>query len=82
MIKSSVEIIQLDPLLLSAKQAAALCSVSARTWATWISTGRTPPSIKLNGRRLWRYDLLKFWVRENCPSLDKFLALQAEENKK
>jgi hypothetical protein len=31
---------------------------------------------------LWRYDLLKFWVRENCPSLDKFLALQAEENTK
>jgi len=82
MIKSSVEIIQLDPLLLSAKQAAALCSVSARTWATWISTGRTPPSIKLNGRRLWRYDLLKFWVRENCPSLDKFMALQKEEVKK
>ena len=82
MIKSSVEIIQLDPLLLSAKQAAALCSVSARTWATWISTGRTPPSIKLNGRRLWRYDLLKFWVRENCPSLDKFMALRKEEVKK
>ena len=79
MIKSSVEIIQLDPLLLSAKQAAALCSVSARTWATWISTGRTPPSIKLNGRRLWRYDLLKRWVEENCPNIERFMALLEAE---
>jgi hypothetical protein len=31
---------------------------------------------------LWRYDLLKFWVRENCPSLDKFMELQREEVKK
>jgi len=81
MSKQQVQLIELEPLMVDAKTACRLCgNISARTWATWISTGRTPPSIKLNGRRLWRYDLLKFWVRENCPTLDKFLILQEAYN--
>ena len=83
MSKATIEIVELEPLLCSAKQAAALCGgISVRTWWSLVATGQAPPSIRLNGRRLWRYDLLKFWVRENYPSLDKFMALQKEEVKK
>ena len=80
--KQQIQIIELEPLMIDAKTASRMCGVSARTWATWISTGQAPPSIKINGRRLYRCDLLKFWVRENCPSLDKFMALQKEGVKK
>ncbi len=80
MSKQQVQLIELEPLMVDAKTACHLCgNISARTWATWISTGQAPPSIKLNGRRLWRYDLLKRWKDENCPNIERFMALLEAE---
>ena len=83
MTKQQVQLIELEPLMIDAKTACRICgNISARTWATWISTGQAPPSIKINGRRLWRIGIIKKWVALDCPTLDKFLALQKEERTK
>ncbi len=82
MSKSSVEIIQLEPLLCSAKQAAALCGgISVRTWWSMVATGQAPPSIRLRGRRLWDLKSLRRWTELGCPTLDRFLALQKESKR-
>ena len=79
--KSTVQIVQLEPLLLSAKQAAALCGgISVRTWWSLVATGQAPPSIRLRGRRLWDLKSLRRWTELGCPTLDKFLILQEAYN--
>ena len=81
MSSSTVQIVQLEPLLLSAKQAAALCGgISVRTWWSLVATGQAPPSIRLRGRRLWDLKSLRRWTEICCPPRDKFLILQEAYN--
>ena len=81
MSKPTVQIVRLEPLLLSAKQAAALCGgISVRTWWSLVATGQAPPSIRLRGRRLWDLKSLRRWTELGCPTLDKFLILQEAYN--
>lgn len=73
---------KIPPLLLRAKDAAQVCGLSVSTWYAMMSAGRTPQSLKLGKARLWRTDILRRWVGENCPPIDKFESLIAEEEAK
>jgi len=66
----------LEPLLIRAKQAAAICGVSPRKWADLQASGQIPPSFKLGGCRVWKISDISFWVERDMPSLDAFLKMR------
>lgn len=70
--KNNIALFQIEPLLLRAEQAAALCGLSKSMWYALMATGQAPPSIKLGKARLWRIDILRQWCQLNCPPIDKF----------
>jgi predicted DNA-binding transcriptional regulator AlpA len=43
-----------EPLLVTAKQAAALCGKSLRTWRAWDAAGWIPRPVRLGRSTLWR----------------------------
>ena len=65
-----------EPLMLRAKDAARLCSISVSTWHEFRSAGMLPPSITLGQARLWRMDVLRQWVDWDCPNIDKFTTME------
>jgi len=78
----SVEVTQVEPLAVRPKQAAALIGVSLRKFAEMKASGLLPPSYKLGGCSVFLTSDLKLWAAWGFPNLDRFLVLQAEENKK
>lgn len=66
----------LAPLLLTAKQAAAICGKSLRTWRTWDSAGWIPQPVRIGRSTLWRADELRDWVAAGCPRRDEWEARQ------
>lgn len=56
-----------SPLLLTAKQAAAICGKSIRTWRTWDSAGWIPRPVRIGRSTLWPLGELKAWVESGCP---------------
>ncbi len=76
--KSSVEIVQIEPLAVRPKQAAALIGVSLRKFHSMRASGLLPPLYKLGGCLGVKTSDLKDWVRWGFPNLDRFLALQKE----
>ena len=77
MLKSS-QIASIEPLMVRAEQAAALCGVSVRTWHSLVAAGQCPPSLKLSGCRLWRVQILRRWTELDCPPIDKFTQILKE----
>lgn len=55
-------------LLVDAKGASALCSVSVSSWSRLHASGRVPRPVKLGGRVLWRVEELRRFVAANCPA--------------
>ena len=55
------------PLLLTAREAAALCGKSLRAWRTWDAAGKIPRPVRVGRSTLWRYDELHAWVAAGCP---------------
>ena len=65
------------PLLVDARQAAALCGVSERTWWALSSAGKTPLPVRLGRRTLWRAagpGGLEAWVAAGCPPRERWEA--------
>ena len=65
------------PLLLDARQAAALCGVSERTWWTLSSANKTPMPVRLGNRTLWPAVGpcgLEAWVAAGFPTRDRWNA--------
>jgi predicted DNA-binding transcriptional regulator AlpA len=56
-----------DRLLLRAPGAAALCSISVRTWQAWHANGRVPRPVSMGRSNYWRTDELRAWVAAGCP---------------
>jgi len=54
-------------LLIPARQAAALCGKSLRTWRTWDAAGWIPRPVRIGRSTLWRTDELRNWVAAGCP---------------
>jgi len=78
MIKSSVEIVQIEPLTVRPAQAAQMLSISLRKFHSMRACGLLPPAYKLGGCLVYRTSDLKQWSAWGFPCLDKFLALQKE----
>jgi predicted DNA-binding transcriptional regulator AlpA len=69
-----------EPLLLDAKTAAALCSVSRRTWFAWQSAGQIPLPALRRGRVVrWSSVELAAWVVAGCPAGDRWQAMKGRE---
>jgi len=64
------------PLLVTAKQAAAMCGKSLRTWRTWDSAGWIPQPVRIGRSTLWRIDELREWVEAGCPRREEWEAQQ------
>lgn len=64
----------LGPLLLTAKQAASMCSKSLRTWRTWDAAGWIPRPVRIGRSTLWRADELRDWVARGCPRREEWEA--------
>ena len=67
------------PLLLPAKEAAAICGTSLRTWRTWDSGGLIPRPVRIQRSTLWRSDELRAWVAAGCPKRAQWEAEKGEE---
>jgi predicted DNA-binding transcriptional regulator AlpA len=61
-------------MLLTAKQAAATCSKSVRTWRSWDAAGKVPRAIRIGRSTLWRLEDLRSWVELGCPPRREFEA--------
>jgi len=57
----------LEPLLVPAWQAAAMCSRSLRTWRSLDSAGKIPRAVMIGKSKFWRVDELRAWVAAGCP---------------
>ncbi len=68
--------ITLEPLLVRAKQAAEICSISPRKWADLQAQGKLPPCHKLGRCKVWRLNDLKLWVDYNFPNREQFQNLK------
>lgn len=55
-----------SPLLITAREAAALCGRSLRCWRTWDSAGRIPRPVRIGRSTLWRAEELRRWVEAGC----------------
>jgi len=65
-----------ESLLVGSGEAGKLCGVSRSTWWSLYAQGKTPASVKLGGKRLWRRDELVRWVASGCPSRDRWAAME------
>ena len=59
--------LHLEPLLISARQAAAMCGRSERTWRSWDCAHLVPRGVSIGRSRLWRVDELREWITAGCP---------------
>lgn len=66
-----------EPLLMSDREAAALCSLSRATWHRLRVAGKLPPPVKLGRSVRWRRDEIVAWVAAGCPDARTWAAMQA-----
>ena len=64
------------PILLTARQAAAICGKSLRTWRTWDAGGRIPRPVRIGRSTLWRASELEAWVDAGCPARSEWESRQ------
>lgn len=64
--------VQLEPLAVDAKGAAALIGISDRTWRRMNAAGQCPRPMKLGGAVRWRVAELREWVDAGAPSRAKW----------
>lgn len=73
--------VQAEPLLVSAKDAARLCGISVRLWRSWDSAGRCPEAVLSGGCKRWLFDELKSWAAARAPSRTRWAAIQSGRRK-
>lgn len=69
------------PLLLNARQAAALCNISPATWNRLTDSGKNPAAVRLNTAVRWRRSDLERWVELGCPHRAAFDSILADDRK-
>jgi predicted DNA-binding transcriptional regulator AlpA len=68
----------LEPLLVSAPDAAHVLSISEATFWRWDSSGELGPrGIKKGGRRLWLLSELREWTQAGMPSRSQWEAMRS-----
>lgn len=68
--------ISTDPLLVTAKQAAAMCGKSLRTWRTWDAAGLIPRPRRIGRSVCWDFAELKDWIANGCQRRSEWEARQ------
>jgi hypothetical protein len=70
-----------DALLLTASQAAKMCSWSLRTWRRKDAAGQVPAAVLVGGgpTRRWRADELRRWCEAGCPPRAKWEEVRRSE---
>lgn len=58
--------------LIDARECAILCGISKSLWYKLYSQGKTPDSVGLGRRRLWRRDDIVRWIECGCPDRERF----------
>lgn len=67
--------LQATPILVSTPAAAAMCGVSAATWARLLAKGAIGPQpVRLGGRVLWSVAELQRWAESRCPARAEWIA--------
>ena len=66
----------LPPLLLSTKDAAAVCGTSIRTWRGWDAGGKIPQPIRIGRATFWRLKDLQEWTEAGCPDRETWEAFR------
>jgi predicted DNA-binding transcriptional regulator AlpA len=66
-----------QPLLVGAREAAALCSLSLASWYRLKAGGKLPLPVRLSGRVLWRRAELEAWTAAGCPPQRTWEAMKA-----
>jgi predicted DNA-binding transcriptional regulator AlpA len=61
-------------LLLTARQAAALCAVSVATWWRWDAAGRCPAAVRIGPTVRWRRGELESCIAGGCPCRREWMA--------
>ena len=61
-----------NPMLLSARDAAALCGRSVRTWRSWHAAGLVPAPVNIGRSTFWRAAELRLWIRAGCPRREEW----------
>ncbi len=64
------------PVLISAREAAAMCGRSLRTWRAWDAIGHIPRPMRIGRSVLWRAEELKQWIAAGCPRREAWEAKQ------
>ena len=64
------------PLLVDAREAAALCGIGRSLWLGLHSAGRVPLPVRLGRRVLWRREELAGWIAAGCPGRDVWKTLK------
>lgn len=67
-----------DRLLLTAREAAAVCGKSLRTWRIWDSAGVIPRPVRISGSTMWRIEELRRWIDAGCPRREQWEMMQDE----
>ena len=70
----------IEPLLLSAVEAASVLGISRSGLYALHSSGRLPLPVKLGRRTLWRFAELQDWTIAGCPSREKWLSIKGTQN--
>jgi predicted DNA-binding transcriptional regulator AlpA len=67
----------MPPLMLRAKDAAALCAVSIRTWRGWDAANKIPRAVRIGRSIFWRTEELRVWSAAGCPCRHEWESLQS-----
>ncbi len=72
---AAVDVATIVSPLLSARKAAALCSLGLSTWWRYHSAGKIPSPVRIGGSVRWRHAELHDWMDANCPPREKWEAM-------
>jgi excisionase family DNA binding protein len=75
-----VEMQTVEPLLLSAVEAAKTLGISVRLLQALNSSGRLPLPVRLGRRCLWAREELADWIRSGSPSREKWVQIRRTQN--
>lgn len=63
-----------ENILVDARRAAEMCSVSRSTLLGWDQSGQCPAPVRIGGRVLWSVARLRTWAAAGCPSREQAAA--------
>lgn len=71
----AITVLSGETLLVGRLDSALICSVSPATWDRLNAAAKTPRSIKLGGRVVWRRSDIVAWINLGCPDRKTFETL-------